>query len=460
MRRALTTGAAILAVAASAVLAGPSAGATATPTPGAPTPAAPTPAAPTPAEPTAGPAPQIAGQHNPSADFWAKQNRVTGVADAIIAARDKITGDSGYAGLITDPEKAGITLYWHGDVPASVHTAASQDAGVTVTTKQAPYTVRRLLTARDAVADKPQLDGASVVSVSPDPDGAGITVGVDREAGAGTVAAAAVQGTVESLAGGVAVTVVDQKAAGDSVPENPVPEVSADSRITEQAFAGARYINSRTGGYCSTGFAVWAANGEARNLTSAHCLPQSTDAALSPRGGWFASLGSRDAARDIATLRSSGGNPRFFQGHVYIGDENTRSTWPVRDYGRSYVGNQVCTSGGLSGGICGIRIDAVGVRENVRGTGWIEDAVRVSSTRNTAVWGEGDSGGPVLTIGNGHYAVANGIMVAAAVWDQRLVRRCIGAQTAGTASRRCSNVGLYIPLDRIFAVHGGNIVTG
>lgn len=126
----------------------------------------------------------------PTASEAASAGRMQSVVDRITA----ITGDgentltptidgtpNGFASLVEDSSQGELTLYWKGTVPESIQRVIDEHPEVDVHVVSAPYTLKELFDARDAVAkhltDKLGTRG-QLVWVGPSVDGAGIDLGV------------------------------------------------------------------------------------------------------------------------------------------------------------------------------------------------------------------------------------------------------------------------------------------
>ncbi|MER7703722.1 peptidase [Kitasatospora sp. NPDC097605] len=392
------------------------------------------------------------------AAFWAGQNAVGAVADAITAEVRKLPDEGGYAGLVTDPEKSAITVHWKGAVPAAVRQAARGDRHVKVTFAEAPYTHRQLLDARDrAFAQRDQLPG-KLTSVGPSPDGKGLILGVAEDGGnaVGSRQSEAVARDITDLTGGVAVVRVKsqnpQAATGTAV-----AAAGTSGRDTQQAYGGARwtYWEGSDRYVCSTGFAVRVPGSPWRLMTSAaHCGNQGTQAYSPqfPDSRAFGSVGHRDTERDINLLYP--GASDFFQPRMWWGpwaeasNAGDQRTWPVKGLHQNYVGQRVCSSGSQSGNICDITIEATEQTVVYRDGTTVQRTVQVHKP-NQAVWGSGDSGGPVSQP-DGSDVYANGI-ISGGTND---------AQCEGKPNRSCGTTGWYAPLDIYLEKQGLELVTG
>ncbi|TDD57647.1 hypothetical protein E1263_22735 [Kribbella antibiotica] len=376
--------------------------------------------------------PSVSGRDNPGPAFWDKQAKVVEVADAITAAYKRISGDSGYAGLVVDAASNSITLNWRGQVPASVTKATTNASGVTVNAvPTAKYSYQELAKATGKViAERTSINGTEVVAAGPLADGSGLQVTAK-----GGATKAAVRNAISAVAGGVAVSVVNGS------PEFAVAPPSVfgpTSRWNQQAFGGARWRLDNGGG-CSQGFALgWA--GDSAMATAAHCGALGSGARNPENNARYGTVTNRYENRDIEAIRADNqGDKGFFQASMWWGDVNGQQLWPVRGLTGNYPGMVTCSSGSYSGSLCDIVITANGVTVCLSGLYCVYGAVDVYNRTGGPVWGQGDSGGPV-SIPIGSDVRAGGIISA--------IDTARGTGCAGEQNRQCANRGWYSPLDQ------------
>ncbi|GAA2516379.1 hypothetical protein [Pilimelia columellifera] len=396
--------------------------------------------------------PSVVGSNNPGPQYWAKQAKVVGVADVITEAYRRLPGDSGYAGLITDPANSHITLYWHGLVPDSVTQATKNDSDVTVAVvPSAKYSYQRLLKARDEViTNRLTIDGTEVVSAGPLGDGSGLRVGVKGDEV--MVAGAAIQAQISTAAGGVSVTVVSENPEISVAGPDTVDSLrrSILDRKSDPAYGGARWKPNNRGG-CSEGFTL----GEKVNsamATAAHCIDLNEDA-YSWNGQQYGKVSDRYTNRDIAVIRPTMlSGPAFFQPSMFWGDHNRQSLRPVSGLSGNHLGMLTCSSGAYSGTICDIKIVATGTTHCYPDKFCAYGLVDVQTINGGPVWGPGDSGGPIST-SNDETLYANGIISGS---DKKgFPTYCLGEQ-----SRNCASYGWYAPLDNWLTESGFVLNTG
>ncbi|ANW22672.1 hypothetical protein [Streptomyces clavuligerus] len=405
--------------------------------------------------------PATAGVESSGAAFLVKHQRVGVVADALVAASRTLPRQGGYAGLITAPERSSITLYWKGGVPAQVRQAMRSDRRVKVRVATAPYTEHQLKTARDRVVRQwGALPG--LTSIGPSPDGKGLLVGVAAEGGKPVAArkATAFSRGVSGITGGVAVVKVESAS-----PEASVGKASVGARAVgrngQQAYGGARWMFTKDGQQyvCSTAFGV-RYPGTAVQLTTsaAHCGSQWGKAYSPeyPSSRPFAWIDTATHDRDASILypEQNGAN-RFFQPRIWwgpwVGSPSGQKTLPVRGLNGNHVGQRVCSSGASSGTICDLRIEATEKTIWLSGSQPVYRTVQVSKPAGQAVWGPGDSGGPVAQ-NNGDHVWANGIVSASDKGNHP-------AACQGDTSRACASKGWYAALNTYLDEQGLELLT-
>ena len=116
------------------------------------------------------------------AKVWAHQ----GLLDA---ARDRIhhlDSGSSIGGVVVDPARFAMTVYWHGRLPAveAAEIEADRSAGMSITVAAAAYTQaellteeRRLITAAPIISAS-STTAATITVVNPLPDGSGLDIAI------------------------------------------------------------------------------------------------------------------------------------------------------------------------------------------------------------------------------------------------------------------------------------------
>jgi hypothetical protein len=281
-------------------------------------------------------------------------------AAAQIIAGTTAKADSGFAGVVANPLDRMLKVYWKGQAPAGLVTAAERIAPVSVL--PAAYSKVELTAATKRLLAKA---GAKVTSVGPRPDGAGLVVGTDQGlAGAAQLA-------------GVAVTV-----------ETGVSASPAFSRWDDSSpwwGGGAWHVGPSE---CSTGFGVWH-NGITAVLSAAHCASFGA-VATDPTGEVIGTVVQNNAASDTLILWAAAGGNVYNNATDANGNVVSEFSNPVVGAQSSQVGNFVCTSGAYSGTRCSIQVK---LRDQC--LAGVCGLVKAEQTAHQNAAGSGDSGGPV-----------------------------------------------------------------
>ncbi|MFE7131609.1 peptidase [Streptomyces sp. NPDC057638] len=397
------------------------------------------------------------------AAFWAKQARVTDVAGRLVAASRKQARQGGYAGVITNPEKSALTLYWKGTVPAAVRQATTSDRRVKVTVAPAPYTRHQLTVARDRVVERRSALPGKLTSVGPSPDGGGLLIGMAPVGGKAVAArqSAAFARGVTGITGGVKVTRVETSSPELSVGKVPAgqnPESfvgRAGGRRGAQAYGGAGWVFNNGREYCSTGFAAryWQTTAS-RMVTAAHCGSHGANAHSPeyPTNRPFGRVMIQRFNRDMGLLYvASNSDPGFFKGYIWwgswVGNPSHQQLRKVTGVNGNFVGNKVCSSGAPTGTVCDIRIEALDqtIPISTPNGALVHHGVKVRNRnhypnhRSIPVWGQGDSGGPIVQEDGAGHVHGLGTISAS---DLAYRTDC-----QGQPGRNCSSVGWYGALD-------------
>lgn len=339
----------------------------------------------------------------PTEDLIRGQDDVMTVADPLLAlvnpteGGERITADGleyGYGGMIVDPERRTVDVYWSGDVePKAKRILDSAAPGVTVRVHKSEHTLFELLHAVDLVigmSDGDEKSAFTIVTAGPEADGSGVWVEYTGDA-----AAAAVKEAAEKRSG-VAV-----------VSAEPGSEISFTARWNGGApFKGGAgyYIGD---GICSTSFPVTSdATGAKLILTAEHCVtdygsvPVSNDA--STWGIAYTGSGYRHPEIDAALLKPT---QQSLSSAIYYGTYSTANLRTVGVVGGNVKGASACTDGANSGVHC-LYIDEANFSAIIEGQRYKGLVVGSLSSTNAATVVSGDSGGPVV------YPISNGKMRA------------------------------------------------
>ncbi|WP_283134543.1 hypothetical protein [Rhizohabitans arisaemae] len=373
------------------------------------------------------------------------QARITKVSERILKAAEALPGDSGFAGSSTDQARSRLTLYWHGKVPAGVRSAADSDPGVQVTVVPAAFSLKTLKKAQQAVADQnppgKRVNGLpSIVSAAPAVDGSGLEVEVETVKGLTTPGSPVrAKERFRTVTGEVPVTVT----------ETTRPTFA---RHNGQAYGGAQYFVY--GGTCSQGFSLWAWGSWSYMLTAGHC---GTDGswAYPPQGSTpYAHVVQRDVNHDTALLMPSHGSSQsHFRNQIWWGGPDEHSLRAnVTGVAPPVSSNDlVCPSGGFSGSYCDVLVGNPNTFIDMENPLPPYQMIRIWDVATVIafhgynpVWGQGDSGGPVVTY-DGNPA-GNVAAVGTIISSYGELSPC-----RGFFYRTCMNRGVYARLDRFLA---------
>jgi hypothetical protein len=335
--------------------------------------------------------------------FLEVQDRLRRAADELRQAVDKGHWP-GFAGIELSIARRLVTLYWHGTLPRDIDDLiATQHADAAVVVKPAHYSHQQLVTVAEKLV-KESVDGTGthVVRVTIPVDGHALEIGVEN--------AARQRAQLAASAHPVQVVVTEDK-----------PALAAFSRMADSPpfWGGARTINTRTGWGCSTGFAI-NTNGTTAMLSAGHCGDVG-DTIVNGVG----SLTLGQVIQDV-NLRDTMVISTNAAGRVYDGDWLSSSSRPVAGTAFNYPGLYTCTLGGFSGGRCDVAITETYVWKEIDG-GLMGPLVEAEQVQHTNAAGEGDSGGPVISLTGPDWSqlLANGTITAL---DLNTTVTCTGVQ--------------------------------
>jgi hypothetical protein len=322
------------------------------------------------------------------------QNRVDAIAQQIT----DVNAD-GFAGLVVSPETTGLTLYWHGTLPANVQniiTNATQQQ-VVVTVQSAPYTQNQLKQFQSSIQHDPGIASSGIQVIEVNTAGDGVTV--------------AVSGSSDAAKKLTAIT------------NNSIPVTYQQGNIQAAArwkdtvpFWGGAWITNNADA-CTSGFGAHnRTSGENVMLTAGHCFEGTSAGTLWFAGAGNGALGLPEGSTwgvspgyDAGTLDLSplaGGTPGGGGGTtIYAGTTDTtgigtgESSKTVKGASANNTGDFVNVSGAYSGETGGNKITnntaiwtfTVGVIT------WFMHGSEVNQTSHLGDVGFGDSGSPVYT---------------------------------------------------------------
>lgn len=321
--------------------------------------------------------------------------------DQVAATATALTDLPGYAGVVVDYDAATVTISWKGQAPPELSALAVPE-GVTLDVRQTPLSEADLRAASTRLLDGQRAAGtpAVVLTALPAENYAGLVVEVSRDSVAGSGRAA--PGT-ESAAG---LTQRLQRVAGVPVRIKLIDhqvESTAGTRSDDQTpwHAGGAIAGRDGTDYCSTGFAIVTAAGHNRIVTAAHCNTAVGALVRDGAGQRLGTVSNRALGLDaqlIAPIRDSTTSSAVFGGPWDASPTHPRYRFPVATVQRPAVGQNICSSGAVTGEHCA----------TVRATdiAWTCGeqtchGFRASRDDGGVVVGGGDSGGPMYTVING-----------------------------------------------------------
>jgi hypothetical protein len=325
------------------------------------------------------------------------------------------TDTADYGGIQVSAETGQISLYWHGTLSRIAQQLVQQ-------ANRALGGAGRVLV-RPARYSQAELDreayrlvgsttgGVTVVVAAPMPDAGGIELTVAPEHGAAPR-------TMPTVASTVRTTI--------TVGSAPVP---AFGRFNDGApFNGGAAILQPGVGECSSGFTVLNGLGQRFLLTAGHCGGAGTQWQTpfgAPIGQTVLTAPQRDAE-----LISANAEPFIYNG----GPDGTgqgigESLAGIQSARRTLAGELICNQGAFSGPRCNIQILS---HATITINGVKIQEIKARTRDGSEAIGNGDSGGPVISLGKPGFLVALGINSAE---DPSHAVACVGVSPPG---RTCS----------------------
>jgi hypothetical protein len=333
-----------------------------------------------------------------------------------------------------------LTLYVTGDVAALEAEAREAMVGVEVHVIESAHSrdevdaaVRSLVAQSQASSS----DGAFVAEAIPNEDGSRIDVGIAGPAAEELVADGAFDAASR---GGIEIR--------SQVVDAPTPVTR--NRTTPPVFSG-QYMQNATAA-CTTGFWIGKATGERAIISADHC-------GGTPGENWYYG-GGTDPSRIIGTAQGQapGGtdlelfvtaNPSLVNGYIFTGSAtNSSSVSPIRGrYTADIIGDSVCYSGSRSGLVCQNTITSYAGSVCYSATMCYFNVTRTTQVAGQPAAGNGDSGGPVITVLLGGHVYASGIISGIT----NGTASCTGDPGgSGPNDRKCSAQVIYAPLEAFF----------
>jgi streptogrisin D len=333
-----------------------------------------------------------------------KQAPLNAAASAI---RQRVDDDraTGFLSIETARDGA-LVLRWKGVVPAGVTKVIESVAakGIRVRVAPARFSRQELRTAAGRVEAALRRSPFSYFTIYISGEGTGLSL--DADASHASLATALSTASINYVGGA-------QPAAGPStrVPVTAAPRngpVRASSgRLNDSApwWGGARIVNHDSAGgwvQCTSGFGVRKSNGVRYLLTAAHCATP-PDRIYDPTGEYIGRAADERWEHDILLIQADAGS-YIYDGGVGSGEFSKHvTTWQW-----AQAGTGVCTSGSVSGAICGIQTNKDNIftacissatPDSDGDYGYcVKDLWLAHRTNGMAAAQNGDSGGPVFTL--------------------------------------------------------------
>ncbi|MDN5764592.1 MAG: S1 family peptidase [Humibacillus sp.] len=399
---------------------------------------------------------------DPPADIeqWRRENLVTEVAQRLVPDPEE-TG-IGYAGMVVSGERLSITMWWHGELPATVRKVV-EDAndGVSVQVRPAERSISDIRRAVSRIVAPARIDprilsaNIEVLGTGEEQDGSGISVRYDAIDSSQALPAPDEVRRVLELVAGVPVLAAN-------LGSNAVWASRQDD--TSPWYGGGMIQNS--GGKCSIGFAGSRnSDGGSVMLSAAHCSDWGQNSSY-----WYDGTGSElvatwpnisiVSALDSMSMKTQGGSfARVFGGGWSTQYGGYRYTLDVIGSFANHVGNKVCASGANSGEHCNLTITgtataACGPNGNIACPAW-----EAQNPSNDYAVVSGDSGGPLYqNTGQGNVRAQGIISYTGSYRGNATFFNCTGL--GGTRIRfggsgvACSDVVGYIDVSRVLSQRG------
>ena len=356
------------------------------------------------------------------------------LADAGSALDTALRGDRAhYAGVSISPENRQVILYWHGDRTPVMATALRRAVGALggdgdVIVRNARYSQAEL----DAEANRlvgTKAAGGTVVVASARPDASGLDLMVTRE---GAVTPAVVSSVATSVSYGPA-PAPDFGRFNDTAPFN----------------GGAAIVNPGRGLECSSGFSVANQFGQRFLLTAGHC-GQVGDQWQTATGGPIGTTPLTVPQRDVELVSTPSAEPDIYNGGPDASGQGIgESLLGISGARRTLAGELICQLGAFSGPRCDIQILSHAT-VNINGVNIQE--IKARTRDGSEGIGDGDSGGPVITLGPPGFVIALGINSAE---DPSHGVACVGVPIPG---RVCSTQMFFNDIADIQPATGTSVV--
>ncbi|MFI8527658.1 hypothetical protein ACIGB8_24575 [Promicromonospora sukumoe] len=364
---------------------------------------------------------QVQAEHATQADQAQTDQAQTRAAveaavDHTAHAATALSGAPGYAGVAVDYDAARVTVSWKGKTPAAVNELAATAEGVTVDVERAALSEADLRAASTRLLDSQRAahgPGAVVAAYATDGH-TGLVAEVGRDS-----AAARSAGLDQALAeaAGVPVTV--------ELVDDGVMSTAVSRRNDGSPWHAGGAIASKDGtDYCTTGFSIITAAGDRRIVTAAHCNEGVGSVVRDGAGQRMGVVSSRAVGLDAELIKPDGTTARSVYGGPWNASRSdARYRFPIGGVQQPAVGQNICSSGAVTGEHCGAKVRAIDVawtcgKRTCHG-------FRASREDGGVVVGGGDSGGPM-------YVVIDGKAYARGMIDGGSNRRSCGSTSVST----------------------------
>ncbi|PUB31777.1 hypothetical protein C8K30_101294 [Promicromonospora sp. AC04] len=397
-------------------------------------------------------APAAAGDSTSQSDQV--QAATVSAVDHAAGAATALAEKPGYAGVAVDYDAAKVTVSWKGDAPASVSALETKvPDGVTVDVERTPLSEADLHAASTRLLDSQRAAHGpdAVVAAFPAEDYASLVVEVSRDSALAREAGSTVASETGASKTGASETAAARTTSlAQSLEEEAgVPvrvelvddgvQPTAASRRNDAApwTAGGAMATTSGSDYCTTGFSIVTAAGNHKIVSAAHCNAGVGSLVRDGIGQRLGTVANRAAGID-AELIDPVGNPEtagaVFGGPWNASSVNSRYRFPVAAVHQPAVGQNICSSGAVTGEHCGAKIRATDVAWTCGNRTC--HGFRASRDDGGVVVGGGDSGGPM-------YIVINGQAYARGMIDGGSNRRSCGSTSVPT---QCFSYVYGIPM--------------
>jgi hypothetical protein len=316
-------------------------------------------------------------------ELFSRQEALDAVASRVQAASP---AGSGFTDLRVDPAGNAVTVYWKGPVSTGINRviADARARGIRVSVVRAAYSATELDAQVDLILrDARSASGGRVVSVTKYVDGRGVEVGVSGIPGHQALGSGLPHLQQARRAGNVTV-----------VKGEPFIEFTREAD-TPPYWGGALMFRDNYSAGCSTGFATyWPAGNEKFLSTAGHCGTLGS-IWTSGAGSVIGRVQHKNTAHDAMFIRTAPAARIYWGPAVFFGRQSSK---PVKGQSQNNNGDFVCLSGALTGAVCSAEIDNRNIVRCLPVGGCVNLIGAIPRDPTLFVSGQGDSGGPVVTL--------------------------------------------------------------